>query len=85
MINDSNANVQIADVLAVLKAMTKTRQDIYEIFMKIHKNIRINERLRCIFRNGVIMIVRTVISLSIYLKMNTSKNVMQQYTIKIRF
>ena len=50
MINDSNANVKIADVLAVLKAITKTRQDLYENFMNIHKNIRINERLRCIFR-----------------------------------
>ena len=49
MINDSKTNVKIADVLAVLKTMTKTRQDLYDNFMNIHKNIRINERLRCVF------------------------------------
>ena len=50
MINESEENVKIADVLIVLKTMTKTRQDLYVNFMNIHKNIRINERLRCIFR-----------------------------------
>ena len=37
------------DVPNILYGMNKTRENLYEEYLNIHKNIRINERLRCVF------------------------------------
>ena len=39
-----------ADVNIILDRMIPTRKQLYEDMIDVHRNIRINERLRCVFR-----------------------------------
>ena len=49
LIDDENTFVKI-DIIVLLNKMNQVRKQLYEDHIRIHKNIRINERLRCIFR-----------------------------------